>query len=147
MNKELLLEALRWYDTKEHRGRRHNATIVGWLRNVLPWANKDEISWCSAFLFSCAVMVDADRPDPKRGAAAISWRSTGTPVEGVRQAQIGDVVILYRGKRTAWTRHVGLYVRHDRRYVWLLGGNQGDSVSIRKFPIGRVDCIRRPCRA
>ena len=56
-----------------------------------------------------------------------------------------DVVVLWRGARDSPSGHVGLFagMDHDSGTVRLLGGNQGDAVSIATFPADRVLGVRR----
>jgi hypothetical protein len=39
-----------------------------------------------------------------------------------------------RRGNSSWEGHVGFVVKFDKDYVWMLGGNQGDRVSVAKFP-------------
>lgn len=143
VRKRLIHEALRVYGTQEFSGRRHNRRIVGWLRNVIPGASRDETPWCSAFLYSMALLAGVKVPT-RRPAAAISWKGAGAHLASLDLATTGDIVVLFRGDRKSWKRHVGLYIRHTPKYVYLLGGNQANKVQITKYPRSRIDVIVTP---
>ena len=59
----------------------------------------------------------------------------------------GDIVVLRRG-RNKWAGHVGFYIRtviiDGVKYVAVLGGNQGKSVSVAYFPAANVLGYRTP---
>lgn len=138
----MMSAALSYYGTKEIAGKRHNPRIVRWLRAVIPGAYRDETPWCSAFMYAIASEVGVKLPT-KTPARAISWKSIG-PHATLDQVQQGDIVVLTRKSRHAWARHVGLYVRHSKNYIWLLGGNQGDTVTITRYRRSRIDAIIPP---
>jgi len=120
------------------------------LRLVADWPEGDHVPWCSAFVHYIAWLCNLPRPRelPLR---ARSWLTVGTPVEFPVQGY--DVVILSRAGATADPTvidapgHVGWYSsRTGARLgekVWLLGGNQGDMVSLQVYSSGRVLGYRR----
>lgn len=134
--------ALSYYGTKERPGKNHNSRIVSWLRMVLPSASRDETPWCSAFMFAVGVQVGIRVPT-KTPARAISWKDAGEHIP-LEEAQQGDIVVLTRKSKHKWARHVGLYVKHTKNYVYLLGGNQGDKVQITAYKRSRIDAIIAP---
>lgn len=140
----LLTEALYHYGTSEWAGaRRNNPLIVHWLKQILPWSWQDETPWCSAFMFACATMAKVDRPDANEAPAAASWRTVGEE-RPLYKCDPGDIVVLYRGSKTSWQRHVGVYIRQSKTHVYVLGGNQGNRVQISAYPIEDIDVCRRP---
>ena len=55
------------------------------------------------------------------------------------------VVVLCRGKRDSWQRHVGFYAgRAKHGHILVLGGNQGDAVSIRPYSASQLLGYRWP---
>jgi uncharacterized protein (TIGR02594 family) len=142
MSMELIKTALKYYGVKEFPGTDKNSpTIVGWLRSMLPWANNDEIAWCSAFVNGIAKEAKFEHfPSTHNNALAREWLKKGT---AVTTPQLGDVVVLWRGSKDAVTGHVGFYIRENTDNVFLLGGNQSDSVNITAFPKSRVLGYRR----
>lgn len=107
----------------------------------------DETPWCSAFLNGIAWLLRLPR---SKSAAARSWLNVGRSIP-LEQAQPGfDVVVLWRGSAPQpgahvleAPGHVGLFAGLEGPDVLLLGGNQGDSVSVARFPKVRVLGVRR----
>ena len=145
--------AERFIGMKEIPGTEHNPQILAMLHLDASWPEGDETPWCSAFLNYCAWLLDLPRSKSLR---ARSWLQRGIAVDVPKRGF--DVVILSRG--TSWHTqpgpevidapgHVGLfssfgYGRNGLdEQVWLLGGNQGDSVSIASFDRRRILGIRR----
>jgi len=118
--------------------------------NHVQAANDDETPWCSSFVNLVMYLLYLPR---SKSRMARSWLVVGEPVT-LLQAEIGyDVVVLSRGAGpqpgadvlTA-PGHVGLFAGIaglDGANVRILGGNQGDSVSERVYPVHRVLGIRR----
>lgn len=99
-------------------------------------ATTDEIPWCSAFVNGIAWELGLPRSE---SAAARSWLAVGRDIP-IDVAKPGfDIVILERGKGG----HVGFYESHDNFFVSMLGGNQGNKVSIASFERGRILGVRR----
>lgn len=100
---------------------------------------QDEVPWCAAFV---GAMLKRGFVQPSGKANARSYekwgRSLASPV-------LGCVVVISRPP-TAWQGHVGFYLATDRaaRRVQLLGGNQGDKVSIAEFSLDRLVAYRWP---
>ncbi len=99
----------------------------------------DEVPWCSSWLNLIAWLLQLPR---SRSAAARSWLHVGTVIE-LQDAYPGqDVVILRRGTNPA-QGHVGLFAGLADGRVYLLGGNQGNAISIAAFPVADVLGVRR----
>ncbi len=123
---------------EEIAGREHNPAIVAMLREVAPWATSDEIPWCSAFAFEVCLRLGLPRPE-KDAARARSWLSVGTRID-LHDAKPGnDVVVFRRGNSHAGPEvldapgHVAFFVSLLPGQVEVLGGNQGDAVTIGRF--------------
>ena len=102
----------------------------------------DETPWCSAYANLC--MKNAGLVGSMK-ANARSWLTWG---EELKAAEIGAVTVLWRGSPEGWLGHVGFYMGHyGPAQILLLGGNQGDSVSIEPFPLTRVLGFRWPAPA
>jgi len=99
----------------------------------------DEVPWCSSFLNAIAWLLQLPR---SRSAAARSWLDVGEVIT-IDQATPGnDVVILRRGAE-AWQGHVGLFAGRIDDRVHILGGNQGNGVTIAAFNVADVLGVRR----
>lgn len=132
--------AHRYIGVKERKGDLHHPLIQWWLSLChYDLDVADEIPWCSAFVNGIAWEFDLPRTS---SAAARSWLRLPTAVQ-LADAIVGfDVVILERaGSPTAG--HVGLYGGHSLQTVMLLGGNQGDAVTVQAFDRARVLGVRR----
>ncbi len=95
-------------------------------------ASSDETAWCSAFV--CACMEQAGKRST-RHAMARSWLDWGVKL---RDPRVGAVCVLWRGKESSASGHVGLVVDWTDTHVTLLGGNQHNSVCRETYPIDRV---------
>lgn len=108
----------------------------------------DETAWCSAFVNVVHEMCGLPR---SKSAAARSWLKVGQPVE-LAEWKIGDVVIITRGdgqqpgpEVIAAQGHVGFLADVDKvkRELAILGGNQGNRISVARFPVNRLLGVRR----
>lgn len=124
----------------ELAGPASNPRIVLYLRSAGMFPN-DEAPWCSAFVNWC--VEQAGLPGTDRGAAR-SWLSWGVPLE---QPQLGAIAVLWRDAPNSPHGHVAFYVGGDANTITLLGGNQGNAVSIRQYPRARVLAYRWPASA
>jgi uncharacterized protein (TIGR02594 family) len=100
--------------------------------------NADEIPWCG--LFVCILAHRADKPvafAAKDALWARNWTKFGSSVQ---VAMVGDVLVFVR----EGGGHVGLYVGEDTTHYHVLGGNQGNQVSIVRIEKKRCIGIRRP---
>jgi uncharacterized protein (TIGR02594 family) len=107
----------------------------------------DEVPWCGAFVRG--VTFDFGIEPPVFPARARFWLTAGTSID-LADAEPGwDIVVLERGRSApahviAAPGHVGFYAGPDSDgNVLVLGGNQGDRVSIASFPRDRVLGVRR----
>jgi uncharacterized protein (TIGR02594 family) len=112
------------------------------------WVTNDETAWCSAYVkYVCHLYGDIPR---SKRLNARSWLAVGTPVE-VEDAMRGfDIVILKRGVDPQpgpdvldAPGHVGFFSELAPGKVWLLGGNQGNTVSVAPFDVTRILGVRR----
>lgn len=122
---------------REVPGARHNPRIVEYHAATTLRATSDEVPWCSAFVNWC--LLEAGEPGT-RSAAARSWLRWGVALEVPRY---GAVAVLSRGADPA-RGHVGFFLRERDDAVLVLGGNQGNAISIAAFPRTRVLAFRWP---
>lgn len=130
--------ALEEYGQREVAGSGSNPRIDAYLRTVGISAG-DETAWCSAFANWC--MQQAGIAGTRR-ANARSWTEWGNSCPA--QPAYGAVTILTRGNSNGWQGHVGFYVGREGSNLLLLGGNQGNAVSIRPYAAGRLLGFRWP---
>lgn len=133
---KLLLEALKLLGVREVLGADHNPKILAWAEVVGLKATytADEIPWCGLFIAYVCKMAGLE------GVAgplwARNWANWGTKQA---TAMLGDVLVFSRGSGG----HVGIYVGEDDKAYHVLGGNQGDAVSIVRITKVRCIAIRR----
>lgn len=133
---------------KEIPGEHDNGFILWCLSlTTVPTPHHDEISWCSAFVNGLCFLLGLPRSG---SAAARSWLRVGTPV-ALDDALIGlDIVVIKRGTEPQpgpevlnAQGHVGIFAGRDGDKIRILGGNQGDRVSLATFPVSSVLGIQR----
>lgn len=125
--------AKRYVGEAEVKGAVHNPVILGWWSKIKAKFRDDETPWCAAFvggvLEECGIKST-------RSAAARSYTRWGVKLAG---PAVGAIVVFWRNSPTAAAGHVGFVVGRD---LWnnllVLGGNQGDAVTIKPFAIERV---------
>lgn len=133
----MVAEGLRLLGTREKAGDGDNPEILAWAREVgLGSTYKhDSIAWCG--LFMAVVAKRAGKPAPAIPLRALAWSEVGdrSPTPG-----LGDVLTFFR----PGGGHVGLYIGEDAQAFHVLGGNQGDAVSIARVEKSRLAAARRP---
>lgn len=110
--------------------------IAGWLQDLGAWWRDDETPWCGTAV--AAWLKQAGGSVPKHWYRAKGWLDWGRPLVS---PVVGCVVVFER----AGGGHVGLVVgRDDGSNLMVLGGNQGNRVSIMPFEQTRVLGYRWP---
>ena len=117
-------------------GARDNPRIRAYHAATTLGEQPDEVPWCSSF--ACWVIMRGGGRST-RSAAARSWLGWGAEPWSALPS-VGAVAVLSRGR--APSGHVGFVVHWDARRLWLLGGNQGDRVSIQAFQKARLLGLR-----
>lgn len=125
--------------TDEIPGSKHNQKIIEWFKDVgHAWVKDDETPWCAAFVG--AVLEEAGYTSTR----ALNARSYLTWGHKADDPRYGDIVVFWRGKRDGWQGHVAFFVRESKEYVWVLGGNQSNSVNVQRYSKSKVLGYRRP---
>lgn len=125
--------------------------IEGDLSNpvILDWADEagidyagDDVPWCGLFVASCLLEgLGADAGAmPSHVLTARKWRDYGRPCD----PSVGSVMVFWRGERHGWRGHVGFYAGEDASAFHVLGGNQGNAVSIARIAKERLISCRWP---
>ena len=139
--------ARRYLGVEEIPGEEHHPLILWWHSLTTLKATADEVPWCSAFVNGIAWELDLPRTD---SAAARSWLRVGKEIP-LDEAKPGfDIVVFKRGgggqpgpEVLDAPGHVAFYSQHDNFFVDVLGGNQGNKVSISSYERGRILGVRR----
>lgn len=136
---------MKWMDiansllgTKEAPGSVNNPVIIGWAKGLGGWIGqyytKDEIPWCGLFVAHC--MNKAGLSFSQSSLSAKAWADWGVPC----LPQVGAVMVFTR----SGGGHVGFYVSEDNEAYNILGGNQGDKVSVARVAKNRFLEARWP---
>lgn len=135
-----LQEAHNLIGTAEVPGQGSNAAITGWAENLDIDYGDDDIPWCGLFVAHCVGSQLPDEPLVNNPLGARRWETFGTACD----PQPGAVMVFWRGSRSGWKGHVGFYWGEDDSHYHVLGGNQGDAVTVRRFPRARFLAARWP---
>jgi len=130
----LIKTAFSQYGIKEIRGGQDNPEITKYFDQIGFDGEKlkDETAWCSAFANWVAKTSGYEYTGKLN---ARSWLDVGFPTE---EPSIGDVVVFWRESPESWKGHVGFYINQDDQYIYVLGGNQNNSVNIKPYPKQRL---------
>ena len=150
MHTTLFKVAERFQGIKEIPGDDDNPFILSMLRLDQGWPKGDEVPWCSAFVNYVCWLLRVPRSKSLR---ARSWLQIGEPVS-LDLAQIGyDIVVMNRGTgdpdpdNLNDIGHVGFFAGVEREgervSIWILGGNQGNTVSKRRYDARDLLGVRR----
>jgi len=121
---------------KEIAGLRNSPTITNWLVRLNAWWRDDETPWCGVFVAAC--LQEAVLPYPKMFMRAKAYLDYGVRLD---KPCLGCIVIFDR----KGGGHVGFAIGKDRaNRLIILGGNQGNQVSIAPFDTTRVLGYRMP---
>lgn len=136
-----LLAARALLGTREAAGSANNAGIIGWAKalgvKVLGMLyNADSVPWCGLFVAHCLRAGGIDLAAMKVGVRAKAWARWGANL-GAAVLAPGAILVFER----EGGGHVGFYVGEDATHYHVLGGNQGDAVTIMRLAKGR--CIAR----
>jgi uncharacterized protein (TIGR02594 family) len=107
-------------------GSRHHPEIIRYHQRTSLRASADEVPWCSSFACDCMELAGFRST---RSAAARSWLEWG---QQLKAPVPGCVVVFKRGSNPA-SGHVGFFVKEADGMVHVLGGNQGNAVSVSAY--------------
>lgn len=124
--------------TAEIYGDAHNNRIIEYHQTTSLKATSDEVPWCASFVNWCLKKAGHQGTNSARARSFLAW---GKEIS-LEEARRGDIVVLSRGTNAAFG-HVGFFAGREQDSVLLLGGNQGNKVSISPYPTHRIISIRR----
>ncbi len=124
---------------RELPGAKHNPKILEWWSKIRAPFSDDETPWCAAFVGG---VLEESKIRSSKSASARSYQYWDFPLAG---PSVGAIAVFWRNKKKGWKGHVGFIVgRNVNNDLMILGGNQGDKVSILPFPTKRVLSYRWP---
>lgn len=126
--------------TREIVGPKHSPAIIGWARKLGAKVlginvTDDETAWCGTF--AAHVMDRFGLGAPKIAVRALAWSGYGRRLLAPR---LGCILTFKR----PGGGHVGFYVGEDAGYYHVLGGNQGNAVSITRIAKSRLEAMVWP---
>jgi len=127
--------------TRELPGPTHNNKLIAFLNtaakfNGVIWKD-DEMPWCGGFVAACLVAAGVE--PVKIAARASSWAAWGANLR--RSFLVPGAVLVFQRPGGG---HVGFYVGEDAGAYHVLGGNQGNAVSITRIAKSRCVASRWP---
>jgi len=129
-----LIIALNEIGVKEISGSDYNPRIAEYLKSVQMRAD-DEIPWCAAFVNWCLEQAGCKGTQRPNAKSYLNWGYD------IKEPVPGAIVVFDRGKYK-WQGHVGFFLDMTPSYVYLLGGNQQNKVSIRPYDKRRLKGYR-----
>jgi uncharacterized protein (TIGR02594 family) len=121
---QIALEELA-YGVSEMPGEAHNPRIIEYHATCTLKATNDETPWCSAFVNWCLRQAGLKGTDSAGAQSWLKWKD-GTKITSPR---LGCLAVFKRGKEP-WQGHVGFFASEDDNHIQLLGGNQGNTISL-----------------
>jgi len=138
--------AQRFGGVKEVSGKMSNPQILAMLTLDDAWPKDDEVPWCSAFVNYIAWLLRLPR---SKKLNARSWLNVGIPISVHEAKSKFDIVILKRGDTEVpdddinAPGHVGFFAGIKQGTIFVLGGNQGDSINVSSYMLNKVIGVRR----
>jgi len=119
-------------------GAEDNPRILEYHQATSLKASNDETPWCAAYVNWVLSQVNIEGTDRANARSFTHW---GLPLE---EPKYGCIVVLKRGDNK-FNGHVGFYVNSlPNGRIQLLGGNQGNKVSVAAFKKSDVIAYRWP---
>jgi uncharacterized protein (TIGR02594 family) len=134
-----LAAARRELGTGEAAGFANNVRVLAYYRDAgHPEIAHDSVAWCAAFASAMLERSGIASPRTLRARDFLRW---GTALDLPKP---GCIVVLWRNSPSSGEGHVGFYAGDRGGRILLLGGNQGDRVSVAAFPREQVLGFRWP---
>lgn len=134
----------RWYEAAQAElgvaevpGAGNNPRIVAYMEAAGFHQQPDATPWCAGFANWCLAQAGVEGTGSLSARSFLRW---GVPLSMPRE---GCIVVLTRGTDPA-AGHVGFYAGQANGRVLVLGGNQGNKVSIAAFRAEDVLSYRWP---
>ncbi len=147
-NRAALLRAAEELGVKEVVGNGNNAKVVRYHAyarkdNDPTKGLADSVPWCSSFV--CFVLENCFGPDDgmqsTNSMQARSYLNWG--LSSKKAPLPGDIVVFWRGAKDDWRGHVGFYLGETTSFIYVLGGNQSDAVTIARMSKSKFLDTRR----
>lgn len=100
----------------------------------------DDVPWCASFVSFC--MANSDNPmiieSNLKSNRASDWMHWGEPIDNPPVGALCVMSPMVKGS----SGHVGFFIKRNDQKVILFGGNQGDSVCEKDFPVNKIRSFR-----
>jgi uncharacterized protein (TIGR02594 family) len=125
---------------KEYPAAKHNDQIVKFFADAgHGYVQDDETPWCAAFVGAVLAECGVKGSGKLNARSYMDW---GHPVD-IANAEKGDIVVFWRGSKDSWKGHVAFFSHVEGDKIYVLGGNQGNAVSVAPYPAERLLGVRR----
>lgn len=128
--------AFKEMNVKEVKGRNHNPRILHYHNFTSLKASADEVPWCSSFVNF--VLAKAGY----YGTGSALARSFDRWSQPLDKPVPGCVTVFSRGDNSGFG-HVAFFLYETKKSITVIGGNQGDAVSIASYPKSRLVGYRK----
>lgn len=130
---DLLLSVLEHYGMKEVDGVKSNPEIIAMGKELgYDIADDSTTAWCSLLVNYFAKKCGYEFTGK---LTARSWLKMPMVV---LKPKLGNIVVLWRGDPNGWQGHVGLFISMDEKNIFILGGNQGNQLTIAPYSRERL---------
>lgn len=128
VNEERIIAAEKYIGLHEVRDKEKLTKLLGF--------DPSETPWCAGFLNAI------ERQQGRAGTGELTARSYLKYGEAIDSPIRGDIVVFKRGN-SSWEGHVAIFIHRRNGNVYVLGGNQDNSVSLKNYPAKDVLGYRR----
>ena len=105
---------------------RNHSKLAAWLRrDGSTVGDPARIPWCGDFAQTAILLAMPEEPMVTNPYLAANWTKFGQ----VCEPQYGSILSFWRGSPKSWKGHVAFYIGEDADNYYVLGGNQGNTVS------------------
>jgi uncharacterized protein (TIGR02594 family) len=133
-----MVEAWRDFGQREVAGEDNNPRIVTMYRDAgAASVTDDETAWCAAYVGACLSRVGIKPSGSLMARSYLGWGET------ISVGRPGAIAVFSRGGDPTFG-HVAFWLGETARSIVVLGGNQGDAVTVQAFPRERLLGLRWP---
>lgn len=129
---ELFKSAMSFYGLKETLGGQFNNEVLQMLNDSSDLPIKRNVSWCAAYV-NHVLRINGFKSSDRLNARSFLKMGRAT-----KEPKLGDIVVLWRGKKDSWKGHVGFFIKEVDNYIYILGGNQDNMVCIKPYLKSRL---------
>lgn len=123
-------EAIRLVGLREDPTGASTPEILGWAEDLDLDYTSDDIPWCGLFVAHCIGSTLPDEALPENPLGSRSWERFGVPVE----PQKGALLTFWRESPASGLGHACFCQSVADTHFIVVGGNQGDAVTVTRVP-------------